>query len=123
MSYVRRDIEHIHHMLDGYTGTFPLRPIKQRQFWVIQELYRQQDILYNTKSQCIADRIVSISQPHVRPIVRGKAKAKTEFGAKISASVVDGKFYLDRLSWDAYNESTDLIESVERYKERFGYYP
>ena len=52
--------------------------------------------------------IVSIYQPHLRPIVRGKAKAKVEFGAKIGASIVNGYTYVDHLSWDAYNESSDL---------------
>jgi hypothetical protein len=36
----------------------------------------------------INDRIVSISQPHVRPIVRGKATAETEFGASLPMMVL-----------------------------------
>lgn len=123
LSYVRRDLNHINRMLDSYTGAFPLSSVQQRHLWIITELFRQQEIMYKTGTHSIPDRIVSIAQPHVRPIVRGKAKAKTEFGAKISASIVDGKVYLDRLSWDAYNESEDLREAVERYKKRFGYYP
>jgi IS5 family transposase len=59
----------------------------------------------------------------VRPIKRGKAGAATEFGAKISVSAIDGYTYLDRLSWDAYNDSADLIEQAEAYKDRFGRYP
>jgi len=51
----------------------------------------------------------------VRPIVRGKAGKRTEFGAKISGVVIDGKVYLENLSWDAYNESSDLKPSVEKY--------
>ena len=51
----------------------------------------------------IDDRIVSISQPHVRPIKRGKAGADKEFGAKLSASLVDGYCFLDHMSWDSYN--------------------
>ena len=31
-------------------------------------------------------RIVSLNQPHIRPIVRGKAGKAVEFGAKLSAS-------------------------------------
>lgn len=46
-----------------------------------------------------------------------------EFGAKISASCVDGYVFLDRLSWDNFNESQDFIEQVEFFKERTGYYP
>lgn len=46
-----------------------------------------------------------------------------EFGPKLSASLVNGYVHVDRISWDAYNESVDLVEQVERYKRRFGYYP
>ena len=45
----------------------------------------------------IKANIVSIYQPHLRPIVRGKAKAKVEFGAKIGASIVNGYTYVDHL--------------------------
>jgi hypothetical protein len=90
---------------------------------VIHEVYRQQKWMYDHKSRRIDDRIVSISQPHVRPIVRGKASAATEFGAKLSVSLVDGFVYLDKLCWDAYNESLDLKVQVESYKKRFGHYP
>ena len=70
-----------------------------------------------------SNRIVSIYQPHLRPIVRGKAKAKVEFGAKIGASIVNGYTYVDHLSWDAYNESSDLAMQLELYKKRFGMLP
>ena len=66
---------------------------------------------------------MSCSQPHVRPIVRGKASASTEFGAKISVSLVSGIARVDRLSWDNFNESTDLKTQVESYRKRFGFYP
>jgi len=66
---------------------------------------------------------VSISQPHIRPIVRGKSRAPVEFGAKLSASVVEGNVYLDRIGWEAYNESVDLPVQVESYRDRFGFYP
>ncbi len=39
-----------------------------------------------------------LSQPHVRPIVRGKAGKPTEFGAKLSVSCVDNYVFLHRLS-------------------------
>jgi hypothetical protein len=71
----------------------------------------------------VDDRIVSITQPHVRPIKRGKAGRDTEFGAKLSVSVVDGFSFVDRLSWDNYNESGDLVEQIETYRHRFGCYP
>jgi len=67
--------------------------------------------------------IISISQPHVRPIVRGKAGRAVEFGSKISVSMMGKLAFVDHLSWDAFNESTDLKTHVLRYKERFGVYP
>src|SRR5690625_7844220 len=86
-------------------------------------MYRQQRTMFEEKSPSIADRIVSISQPHVRPVVRGKANARVEFGAKASVSLVDGYAFLDGLSWDSYHEGRRLQESVEKYKKRYAYYP
>jgi hypothetical protein len=88
-----------------------------------RSLYQQQRTMYTLKSHQIDHRIVSISQPYVRPIVRGKAKASTEFGAKVAISMVDGYMYVDELSWDSFNESANLQQAVEDYKKRFGYYP
>ena len=48
---------------------------------VISELVRQQTILYHADSRSIPDRIVSLGQAHIRPIVRGKARCNVEFGA------------------------------------------
>lgn len=79
--------------------------------------------MYKNKIHKVDDRIVSIHQPHVRPIVRGKANAEVELGAKISISVVNGMTYLDTLSFDNYGESKFLEQSVMEYKRRFGYLP
>ncbi|WP_460197685.1 hypothetical protein [Segatella asaccharophila] len=67
------------------------------------------------------DRIISLYQPFVRPIVKGKAK--TEFGAKIGVSVVKGYTFIDHHSWDAYNECDDLVLHLRAYKKRFGNLP
>jgi hypothetical protein len=79
--------------------------------------------MYSADSRRIDDRIVNLSKPHVRPIVRGKAGRKTEFGAKISIS--DGNRFVDvdRISLDNYNEANDLVERAKQYKEERGYYP
>jgi len=79
--------------------------------------------MWEAREHKIPGRIVSISQPHVRPIVRGKARADVEFGAKIAVSLINGYSFLDRISWDPYHESQDLIGQVEKYKQRFGCYP
>ena len=86
-------------------------------------MYEQQKMMFEQNVRSCADRIISIYQPHLRPIVRGKAKARVEFGAKIGASIVSGYTYVDHLSWDAYNESSDLGLQVELYRKRFGMLP
>lgn len=123
LGFVARNIRIIDRLLDEKKGSFPLPYKDQRRLWIIREVYRQQEEMYRTKTKRINGRIVSIPQPYVRPIVRGKAGAKVEFGAKISASVVDGNVFLDRIGWDAYNESVDIPTQVENYFKRFGYYP
>ncbi len=90
---------------------------------VISEVYRQQQEMYDHKKHTVKDRIINIFQPHIRPIVRGKAGKQTEFGAKISASIVDGFATLDRISFDSYNESEDIESQVELYKKLYGKYP
>ena len=79
--------------------------------------------MYRDRRHIIADRIVSLYQPHVRPIVRGKVKSPVEFGAKLSVSLVHGFSFVDTLSWDAFNESGDLVAQVQAYHRRFGFYP
>lgn len=59
----------------------------------------------------------------MRPIVRGKAQAKIEFGSKIHVSIIDGISFLDELSWDAFNEGSHMIDYIEKYRKRFGCYP
>lgn len=99
-------------------------PIKfKEKFSTIQTIYAQQKEMYDNRTHSVKDRIVSLSQPWVRPIVRGKAKAKVEFGIKLDISVCDGWTRLERHSFDAYNESTGLQDMIEKFKERTGHYP
>ena len=71
-------------MLNGLPSrAIPLSPKQLKQYWVIQHVYSQQEEMYRTKSHRCDDRIVSIHQPHVRPIIRGKLNKLVEFGAKI----------------------------------------
>ena len=124
LRYLRRNFKTIEKILDRTGGiSFPLSYKHQRIYWIIQELYRQQKQMYETKTHSTPDRIVSIFQPHVRPIVRGKSGKEVEFGAKISLSLANGSCRLFNISWDAYNESGDLIGQIEEYKNINGYYP
>lgn len=122
LQYLRRNIKTIEKQLDSFQS-FPLPHKLQRKYWIIQTLYAQQQEMYEARTHKVADRIVSIHQPHVRPIVRGKSRAKTEFGSKIHLSLVEGYSFLDIISWDAFNEGSCLMDYVEKYRERFGFYP
>ena len=79
--------------------------------------------MYDNHTHSVPDRIVSVSQPFVRPIVRGKAGKPVEFGAKLDISVVDGWTRLECCSFDAYNEAGNLQEMAERFRKRAGHYP
>lgn len=122
LRFLGRNLRTIEQLAEQVSLTL-LNRRQYRDMLVIHELYRQQLWMYENRCHRINDRIVSISQPHVRPIVRGKASAATEFGAKLSASLVDGSVFLDRLQWEPYNECADLVGQIEAYKQRFGHYP
>lgn len=122
LGYVRRNLKNIER-LEEYYQESPLTISQELKLKTIQELYRQQKYMYEHKTHSVENRIVSISQPHIRPIVRGKARANVEFGAKLAISVVNGFAYMQKLSWDNFNEGITLREATERYKLRHGFYP
>lgn len=123
---IKRDLKHIDTLLDACLtnkAKFPLNYKEQKMLWVIHTVYAQQKLMYDQRIQSVQDRIVNIFQPHVRPIPRGKIKSKIEFGSKLGVSLDNGLARITTLSWDAYNESCDLVTQVEQYKTLHGYYP
>ncbi|MEK6216468.1 MAG: transposase, partial [Boseongicola sp.] len=125
LGYLGRNLKQIDLLLDN-PGALPLACLSRRLYrnlLVCREVYRQQLQMHESRSNRVDDRIVSISQPHVRPIKRGKAGRDTEFGGKLSLSVIAGFSFVDHLSWDNYNESLDLIGQIEAFRERCGCYP
>jgi len=123
LGYVRRNLAHINALIAAGASLSKLSRQRYRRLLVASELYRQQQWMYDQNVHRIDDRIVSLAQPHIRPIVRGKAGTPVEFGAKIAVSCVNGKVFLERLSWDNFNESVDFPEQVEAYKIRIVHYP
>lgn len=120
LNYIARDIKYVEIFL---ANSKELNSKQLEEYAVILRLYNQQKYMFDNRKHTVENRIVSISQPHVRPIVRGKTKAPTEFGAKVEISVVSGYVRMEKLSWDAYNECESLIPIVEAYKARNGVYP
>jgi len=122
LGYLGRNLKHLDKLIDQ-VGLQTLSRTQYKNLLVIREVYRQQKEMFELRIQRVDARIVSLSQPHVRPIVRGKAGAEVDFGAKLSASLDDGYFFLDQLDWNNFNESRHLIPQVENYHQRRGYYP
>jgi hypothetical protein len=121
LGYVNRNLGYLDNfMSDGYAPTNKEKMLLE----TITMLYEQQAYMYKNKTHSVGNRIVSIGQPYLRPIVRGKTKAPVEFGAKFDLSVDENGYgRIEKLSFEAYNESTILLDCVERYKERTGHYP
>jgi len=121
LGFVKRDLGYI----DGFLATdCVLTKNETTLLQTIRLLYQQQDQMYQNHTHSVANRIVSIQQPYLRPIVRGKTKNPVEFGAKFDLSI-DEKGYgrIEKLSFDPYNESTCLQKAVENYRKRTGHYP
>ena len=89
---------------------------------IITKMYRQQKNHFQSKDcrESIKDRIVSISKPYVRPIVRGKEVKSVEFGAKVNNILVDGISFIEKLSFNAFNEGTRLVHCLKMHKRLFG---
>lgn len=120
LGYLRRDLGHIDSMLaEGGKLSDKLT----NRLETIRKVYEQQKYMYDSYTHSVENRIVSLSRPFIRPIVRGKANKPVEFGAKLDISVCDGWARLEILSFEAYNEATNLKVMVERYRERTGHYP
>jgi hypothetical protein len=123
LQYIKRNQAHIEQLIEAGASLECLNKKQYKTLLVLTEVARQQQWLFDNNKQSIDDRIVSLSQPHIRPIVRGKTGKAVEFGAKLSASCFEGYVFLDRMSWDNFNESGDLKAQIEAFKSYTGYYP
>lgn len=118
---LNRDLRYLEtYMAEGYA-----LPQKYIDYYLtVQKLYEQQKYMFDNNTHRVDGRIVSISQPYIRPIVRGKARSPVEFGARYDVSIDEkGHARLEKLQFEPYNESSVLQDAVERYKERTGHYP
>ena len=121
LQYLRRDLT----IIAGYgaQGRFSLlSDLELERLETCRMVYGQQKEFYETEKSP-KGRIVSLHMPFVRPIKRGKAGAETEFGPKVAVSVVEGAVFVERISFEDFNEGITLIQSAQRYRQRFGYYP
>ncbi len=120
LNYLKRDLAAIDGKLaQGKT----LNDCQTERLETIRCIYTQQKYVYDNHTQKVKDRIVSVSHPFVRPIVRGKAGKPVEFGMKLDISVTDGWTRLEYHSFDPYNEAIKLQKMIENFYNREGHTP
>ena len=109
LQFVARDLRIIKELLKQRKERASQLSRREKAFLeTITKVYGQQKWMYDNRTHSVPDRIVNIFQPWVRPMVRSKDKNKTEFGAKMDVSEVNGFCRVDRFSWDAFNEGGDV---------------
>lgn len=123
LQYCKRDIKIIANFLDNENFSYVMSKTDIELLEIIKQVYAQQKEMFDNKKHSCKNRIISIYQPHVRPMPRGKERVKTEFGSKIDVSFVNGFARIDRLDWESFNESTDLTLQLENYYKTYGCYP
>lgn len=129
--YTSRNIRQLEHWMDQlHTHKPALRTIRKTSVQSIQSrldvaktIVEQQMQRVTTRGRHIADRIVSLQQPQVRPVVRGKDGKAVEFGPKSHISLVDGFAFLDVCQFSPFNEGIRLAESLDFHRKRFDQLP
>lgn len=107
----------------GHENAEDLLPVREKSnLEIITRMYRQQKNHFrnNASRESIPNRIVSLSKPHLKPIVRGKEVKSVEFGAKVNNILVDGISFIEKLSFNAFNEGTQLVHCLKMHKRLFG---
>ena len=118
LKYLVRSLEILKQLQNKYGFRYSGKEAKQIQ--TIEKIKEQQhDLLYGNV-QSVKHRIVSLHQPHVRPIIRGKEVKPVEFGAKVHKVQVGGLSFIEHLSYDNFNEGTRLKQSVAFHQKHFG---
>ena len=74
LQYIKRNLYHIYGLISLGATLSALTKRKYKMLLVVTEVYRQQLWLYENKQQSISDRIVTLNQSQIRPIVRGKGR-------------------------------------------------
>lgn len=123
LQYIKRDFRHIDDLIKNEADIEKLTRHLREKLVNCRTFYLQQKEMYDNHTHSVTNRIVSLLQPFVRPIIRGKVNNDTEFGAKVAISLIDGYAFIDKLSFDNFNEGILLTEATENYRSRTGHYP
>lgn len=121
LQYIKRNINTITTYLKE--GKYQLNDKQDKVFNTIKNIYDQHYTMWETNTSRVEHRIVSFNQNHIRGIVRGKTGTNIEFGPKVSMYKKDGLIYVDKLDFNNFNEGSLLVDSISRYKDKYGCYP
>jgi hypothetical protein len=123
LQYVRRNLDTIKKQVERGAVPEDISGELQTKLETISKLYDQQKKMYDERTHTVENRIVSIAQPWLRPIVRGKANAPVEFGAKAATARIGGFSFMIHIDYENFPEAQYLEKSAEEYRRIFGYYP
>ena len=123
LQYVRRNLDTIKGLIGQGAMLKGISEDLEKKLPTIIKLYAQQKQMYDEHTHKVEDRIVSIAQPWLRPIVRGKANASVEFGAKAATARIGGFSFMIHMDYENFPEAKYLEKSVEEYRRIFGVYP
>jgi IS5 family transposase len=118
LKFLLKLLQHTTELDEKYTLTLSNK--QRKKFAAIVRVYEQQHEKLYGKIKEIKDRIVSLSKPYIRPIVRGKETKVVEFGAKVNMFQIDGINFIEHLSYDAFNEGTRLQSGIHLQRKLFG---
>src|SRR3989338_2451343 len=121
LRFLRRNLSQLTELLKAAPADLARK--LQFKYETARTIYEQQKQMAKEKVRHIKNRVVSFHLPHIRPIVRGKDGKDVEFGPKAVLSWVNGFGFLDKFSFEAFNEACFLSDSLRAYKERFATLP
>jgi hypothetical protein len=97
-----------------YNFTMPNR--FDKTISTIKKIYKQQYLLFS-KGEKPKGRIVSLSKDYLRPIIRGKEIKGVEFGAKVNKLQIDDINFIQKISFDNFNEGTQFKNTIYKAQE------
>jgi len=123
LQYVRRNLDTIKGQIEQGANVKGISEDLEKKLPVIMKLYEQQKQMYDEHTHKVENRIVSIAQSWLRPIVRGKANAPVEFGAKVATVRIGGFSFIIHMDYENFPEAQYLKKSCEEFRRIFGFYP
>lgn len=123
LQYLKRNIFQATEVMEALKeiqlkGKFDQKSFKKlkTKFEIAKQIYSQQYALYQGEE--IKNRIVSFHRPNVRPIFRGKAKKKTEFGPKVQTSLMGRVLIIGKISYNNFHDGHGTKEAIEMMQKK-----